>query len=101
MNPAVDCLLPPLPALRCLGDLSGVRPVLVVDTREQTPLPFARLRWERGTLQSGDYSFRGAEDLFAIERKTIPDLTTCCMGRTAPASFASYTASGDSDSNAY
>jgi len=72
--------IPTLPALRALGDLAGVRPVVVIDTREQMPLPFARLAWERGTLVSGDYSFRGGEELFAIERKTVPDLATCCTG---------------------
>jgi ERCC4-type nuclease len=72
--------IPTLPALRALGDLAGVRPVVVIDTREQMPLPFARLDWERGTLASGDYSFRGGEELFAIERKTVPDLAACCTG---------------------
>ena len=57
-----------------------MRPVIVVDTREQTPLPFSRLASERGTLQSGDYSFRGGEELFAVERKSIPDLVGCCVG---------------------
>jgi DNA excision repair protein ERCC-4 len=69
--------LPTLPALRRLGDLRDVRPVIVIDTREQTPLPFTRLPSERGTLQTGDYSFRGGEELFAVERKTIPDLVAC------------------------
>lgn len=72
--------MPVLPALRCLGDLADVRPVIVVDTREQTPLPFARLACECGTLPAGDYSFLGGEELFAIERKTIPDLVACCVG---------------------
>lgn len=40
--------IPTLPALRSLGNLAGVRPVIVIDTREQEPLPFARLAWERG-----------------------------------------------------
>jgi ERCC4-type nuclease len=66
--------------LKCLADLSSVRPVVVVDTREQDPLPFARLNFERGTLQTGDYSFRGGEDLFAVERKSIGDLVACCVG---------------------
>jgi hypothetical protein len=29
-----------LPALRSLGDLAGAEPVIVIDTREQDPLPF-------------------------------------------------------------
>lgn len=71
---------PPLPALRSLGNLVGVRPVVVIDTREQTPLSFARLASERGTLVSGDYSFRGGQESFAIERKSVADLVACCMG---------------------
>jgi DNA excision repair protein ERCC-4 len=72
--------IPFLPALRCLGALADVRPTIVIDTREQAPLSFARLVSERGTLQSGDYSFSGGEDLFVVERKSIPDLVACCVG---------------------
>ena len=57
-----------------------VRPTLIVDTREQTPLIFRHLAFERGTLTTGDYSFAGGEEVFAIERKTIADLTACCVG---------------------
>lgn len=74
MNPEKE--IPALPA----GNLAGVRPVIVIDTREQAPLPFSRLAVERGTLVSGDYSFRGGEELFAVERKSIPDLVACCAG---------------------
>jgi len=69
-----------LPAAHGLGDLAEVRPVILVDTREQTPLTFTRLASERGTLQTGDYSFAGGEELFAVERKSIPDLVACCVG---------------------
>jgi len=72
--------LPTLPALKHLGDLSAVRPCVIVDTREQDPLPVRRLPAIRGTLQSGDYSFTGAQDLFAVERKSIADLVACCVG---------------------
>jgi ERCC4-type nuclease len=72
--------LPALPALRCLGALADVRPTIVVDTREQDPLTFARLASERAALQTGDYSFRGGEDLFSVERKTVGDLVSCCIG---------------------
>ena len=72
--------LPTLPALRCLGDLADVRPVIVIDTREQDPLRFTETASEVGTLTTGDYSFRGGEELFAIERKSIPDLVGCCTG---------------------
>jgi ERCC4-type nuclease len=72
--------LPTLPALRSLGDLADVRPVVIVDTREQAPLAFTRLRSTVGTLSTGDYSFAGGAESFAIERKTIPDLVACCVG---------------------
>ena len=55
-------------------------PVIVIDTREQDPLPIAGLPVVRGTLVSGDYSILGAEELFAVERKSIPDLVACCTG---------------------
>lgn len=69
-----------LPALRALGGLADVRPVIVIDTREQTPLTFTSLASQRGTLTTGDYAPLGAEELFSIERKTIADLVACCMG---------------------
>lgn len=49
-------------------------PTIVIDSREQTPLAFERLPFEAGTLYSGDYSIRGFEDVFAVERKSINDL---------------------------
>jgi DNA excision repair protein ERCC-4 len=72
--------IPQLPAHRRLGDLADTRPVITIDTREQTPLAFTRLQSARGTLTTGDYSFAGAEELFAVERKSIPDLVACCVG---------------------
>src|ERR1700758_2310291 len=70
-----------LPALRSLGELAGAEPVIIVDTREQDPLPFARLKTRGGTLVTGDYSVAGLESLFAVERKSISDLVGCCMGQ--------------------
>lgn len=49
-------------------------PRLIIDTREQTPLEFRHLESERGTLQSGDYSAKGIEESFCVERKTVADL---------------------------
>ena len=49
-------------------------PVLLVDTREQRPLAFSHLSAESATLQTGDYSVRGLEDCFCVERKTLADL---------------------------
>ena len=74
--------IPTLPALRCLHRLSEGRPTIIADTREQTPLEFTRLASRPGTLTSGDYSFAGGEELFAVERKTIADLVACCVGES-------------------
>lgn len=52
---------------------------IVIDTREQQPLAFTQPS-VRDTLTSGDYSLVGAETLFAVERKSIADLTNCCCG---------------------
>jgi hypothetical protein len=67
-----------LPALASLGDLRGAEIVVVVDSREITPLPITRLPFVTDTIQTGDYSFRGGESLLAIERKTVPDFISCC-----------------------
>ena len=57
-----------------------MRPVIIVDSREQTPLPIARLATVRAGLTTGDYSFQGGEELFAVERKSLDDLASCCAG---------------------
>lgn len=69
-----------LPALRGLKDLADCLPILVIDSREQTPLTFKRFASVKGTLTAGDYSIRGLEFQFAVERKSIDDLANCCMG---------------------
>lgn len=49
--------------------------ILIQDTREQNPLVFPdAVVVEVGTLQTGDYSVRGLETLFSVERKSIDDL---------------------------
>jgi len=68
-----------LPALRGLTKLADCRPMILVDSREQSPLVFTRLQAITGTLYSGDYSIAGLENLFAIERKSIDDLVNCCL----------------------
>jgi DNA excision repair protein ERCC-4 len=73
-------MLPTLPALRGLSALADCRPCIVIDFREQTPLPIRRLPVVRGTLTTGDYSFSGGQELFSIERKSISDLIGCCCG---------------------
>ena len=50
------------------------QPTVIVDTREQTPLLFANLPTERATLATGDYSVKGFESDFCIERKSVADL---------------------------
>ena len=50
------------------------RPTILVDTREQSPLPFVNCPSETGTLATGDYSVRGFEDEFTVERKSLDDL---------------------------
>jgi len=49
-------------------------PTIIVDAREQTPLPFAHFPTERATLPTGDYSVLGFERDFSVERKSIGDL---------------------------
>jgi ERCC4-type nuclease len=68
------------PALRGLGELANTKPVICIDSREQQPLVFTRLRSVVGTLQSGDYTVVGLGELFAVERKTVSDLVGCCIG---------------------
>lgn len=49
--------------------------VLVVDTREQRPLCMSveGLTVCRAALKDGDYSIKGFEDRFAVERKQVSD----------------------------
>ena len=68
--------IPTLPALRTLGNLADVRPTIITDTREQTPLLFTNLVTVLGTLTSGDYAPRGLEHIAAIERKSAADLVS-------------------------
>ena len=50
------------------------QPTILIDSREQTPLPFAHFPTERATLATGDYSVKGFENDFCVERKSITDL---------------------------
>ena len=48
---------------------------IIIDNREQVMLPFAdNVKTERGTLYSGDFSVKGLEHLFSVERKSVSDL---------------------------
>jgi hypothetical protein len=61
------------------------KPVVLVDTREQQPLPlFANHRnWiageRRATLKTADYSIEGMENLLGLERKSLADLVDCVL----------------------
>jgi ERCC4-type nuclease len=82
-RPAIEASAPgadtTLPGLRGLAKLADLRPVILVDSREQSPLVFTRLQAVTGSLYSGDYSICGLEDSFAVERKSIDDLANCCL----------------------
>ena len=82
MSAADDAIsaLPTLPALKKLGKLADLRPIVIIDSREQDPLPITRLETIRAGLQSADYSFLGGEQVFGVERKSIDDLVGCCTG---------------------
>ena len=58
--------------------MNDFKPTILIDTREQTPLLFKNLPFITGTLTSGDYSILGAQELFAVERKSIADLVMSC-----------------------
>ena len=51
----------------------GWQPTILVDTREQDPLAFS-FPSEIGTLSTGDYSVKGLEEDFSVERKSLSDL---------------------------
>ncbi len=59
-----------------------MNPTIIIDSREQDPLRFATLPSEEGSLYTGDYSIKGLEHIFAVERKSIPDLVACCCNKS-------------------
>lgn len=58
--------------------LQTIFPILLVDSREQRPLPLTRFPIERVGLSVGDYGIKGFSDwenpAFILERKSLPDL---------------------------
>ena len=69
---------------------------VIVDSREQCPVPFAGPRYEGvevvpGSLSVGDYSLDGLMDKVAVERKELPDLVQY-LGRERGVLSASYSA---------
>ena len=54
---------------------------IIIDNREQTPLPFSpAVPTRRGTLYPGDYSIEGHTRSWAVERKSIADLIGSLIG---------------------
>lgn len=56
-------------------------PVLLVDSREKKPLLFEHLESERKLLYTGDYSIKGLEPHFTVERKSVRDLVSTLSNR--------------------
>jgi ERCC4-type nuclease len=52
----------------------GLIPTVLIDTREQDPLPVERLPTRTESLYTGDYSVDGLQHVFAVERKSLDDL---------------------------
>lgn len=50
--------------------------IIVIDDREKRPWSFPGVETEEARLETGDYSVKGFEDRFAIERKSLNDLAT-------------------------
>jgi ERCC4-type nuclease len=64
-----------LPALKSLGELAGLRPTIVQDSREKDDaLTFKHFRVIRSTLVTGDYALHRCEWAATIEKKSISDL---------------------------
>lgn len=59
------------------------KPVVLVDTREQSPLPLFENHpnWiggqRRQPLKTGDYTVEGMEGLLCLERKSLADVAAC------------------------
>lgn len=59
---------------------------ILIDNREQTPLPFSpNVPTAQATLYPGDYSLLGYEREFAIERKSLEDLVGSLIGHKTQA----------------
>jgi len=61
------------------------KPIVIVDTREQSPLPvfMNHGNWiggeRRCALKTGDYSIEGMESLLSLERKSLTDIVACTV----------------------
>lgn len=56
------------------------KPIVIIDTREQTPFEFEFKLTENSKLDTGDYSIKGFENEFALERKSIGDAVNSVLG---------------------
>lgn len=83
----------PHPTLPTLAERGGTqlqtpRATLLVDTREQHPFNFSRVKGsfagvEKIALALGDYSVVGLQDICVVERKDLLDLVhSCTVNRT-------------------
>ena len=54
-----------------------------IDPREQHPWSLEPLRTVEGTLQTGDYALKSFENSVVVERKSLPDLVSCCGSERA------------------
>ena len=50
--------------------------IILVDDREKKPFNFPGVETEEARLETGDYTVKGWEDYFAVERKSLNDLAT-------------------------
>jgi ERCC4-type nuclease len=48
--------------------------IILIDDREKTAWEFPGVETEEARIETGDYTIKGFEDRFAIERKSINDL---------------------------
>lgn len=55
-----------------------IEPTIIIDSREQCPLVFGNMPVAVAGLDVADYSIRDLEHHIGCERKSLPDLVSCC-----------------------
>lgn len=50
--------------------------IILIDQREKRPYDFPGVETEEAHLETGDYTVKGFEDRFAVERKSLNDLAS-------------------------
>ena len=58
---------------------------IAIDSREQLPYSWPGLKCETVTLEAGDYSIIGMEQVVCVERKSLADFYSCLVERKNPA----------------